>query len=248
LNRILLALRCFFNILFRGALSAEALSDLKLARREAAPGPKGRPPPGPARTPADGALQILTILQRDSRLVDFLMEDIASYSDGQVGAAVRELHDQCRDSMARPVTLQPVIDGVEGTPATSPSGDPRVIRFIGYVPHEELAGFLAAADVYVSTSTTDGASVSLDEAMACELAPVVTDIPANRAWIKDGENGFRRESGAHQLAKNAGGLFLVFVLGLLQAFAAEIVAREIFFLHAVIDGCNRLLEDRKSDV
>jgi hypothetical protein len=141
LNRILLAFRCFFNILFHGALSAEALGDLKLARREqAAPGPKGAPPAAVPRTPADGALQILAILQRDSRLVDFLMEDIASYSDDQVGAAVRELHDQCRDSVTRYVTLQPVIDGVEGTPAKAPAGDPHAVRFIGNVPAKPPSG------------------------------------------------------------------------------------------------------------
>ena len=141
MNRILLAFRCFFNILFHGALSAGVLGDLKLARREqAASGPKGTPPAAPSRTPADGALQILTILQRDSRLVDFLMEDIASYSDDQVGVAVRELHDQCRDSLARYVALQPVIDGVEGTPARAPSGDPHVVRFIGNVPAAPPSG------------------------------------------------------------------------------------------------------------
>jgi hypothetical protein len=141
LNRILLAFRCFFNILFQGALSADTLGVLKLARREqAAPGLKGTPPAAASRTPADGALQILTILQRDSRLVDFLMEDIAAYTDDQVGAAVRELHDQCRDSIARHVTLQPVIDGVEGTPARAPSGDPHAVRFIGNVPATPPSG------------------------------------------------------------------------------------------------------------
>ena len=141
MNRILLAFRCFFEILFHGALSANALGALKLARREqAAPGPKGTPPAAALRTPADGALQILTILQRDSRLVDFLMEDIASYSDDQVGAAVRELHDQCRDSLARYVALQPVIDGVEGTPVKAPSGDPHLVRFIGNVPAAPPSG------------------------------------------------------------------------------------------------------------
>ena len=141
MNRILLAFRCFFEILFHGALSPTALGALKLARREqAAPGPKGTPPAAALRTPADGALQILTILQRDSRVVDFLMEDIASYSDDQVGAAVRELHDQCRDSLARYVTLQLVIDGVEGTPVKAPSGDPHVVRFIGNVPAAPPSG------------------------------------------------------------------------------------------------------------
>ena len=141
MNRILLAFRCFFEILFHGALSPNALGALKLARREQpAPGPKGTPPAAALRTPADGALQILTILQRDSRVVDFLMEDIASYSDDQVGAAVRELHDQCRDSLARYVTLQPGIDGVEGTPVKAPSGDPHVVRFIGNVPAAPPSG------------------------------------------------------------------------------------------------------------
>jgi len=145
LNRILLAFRCFFNILFHGALPADALAVLKLARREQAaaggvPSGPGTPPAAPSRTPADGALQILTILQRDSRLLDFLMEDIASYSDDQVGAAVRELHDQCRDSLARYLTLQPVIDGVEGTPVKAPSGDPKAVRFIGNVPATPPSG------------------------------------------------------------------------------------------------------------
>jgi len=141
LNRILLAFRCFFEILFHGALSADALGALKLARREQpAPGPKGTPSAAALRTPADGALQILTILQRDSRVVDYLMEDIASYSDDQVGAAVRELHDQCRDSLARYVALQPVIDGVEGTPVKAPSGDPHLVRFIGNVPAAPPSG------------------------------------------------------------------------------------------------------------
>ena len=64
------------------------------------------------------------------------------------------------------------------------------VKFIGWVPHDELPNYLASADVYVSTSVSDGASVSLQESMACELPPVVTDLPANREWIKDGENGF----------------------------------------------------------
>ena len=77
---------------------------------------------------------MLAILQRDSRLVDFLMEDITSYADEQIGAAVRELHDQCRDAIARYVTLQPVIDGVEGTFAKSPSSDANLVKFVGNVP------------------------------------------------------------------------------------------------------------------
>jgi Domain of unknown function (DUF2760) len=139
LHRILLAFRSFFNILFHGALSDATLTELGLSRRGGA-----RPAPGtaqaaaPAAAPAvkvtDGALQILSILQRDSRLIDFVMEDISAYSDDQVGAAVRGLHDQARECLARYVSLSPVIDGVEGTYTKAPAGDSAVVKFIGNVP------------------------------------------------------------------------------------------------------------------
>jgi len=64
------------------------------------------------------------------------------------------------------------------------------IRFIGWIPHSELPKYLASSDIYVSTSLSDTSHISLQEAMACQLALVVTDIPANRAWMEDGENGF----------------------------------------------------------
>lgn len=64
------------------------------------------------------------------------------------------------------------------------------VRFIGWVPPDMLSAYLASSDIYVSTSLSDGTSISLQEAMACELPPVVTDIPANREWIKDGDNGY----------------------------------------------------------
>ncbi|MGA2196313.1 MAG: DUF2760 domain-containing protein [Bryobacteraceae bacterium] len=137
--RIGLAFRCFFNLLFGGALSSAALSELGLVKRGAAPAARGAAPAA-VRTPADGALQILGILQRDSRLVDFLMEDIDGHADEQVGAAVREVHKQCRDSLARYVRLEPVIDGVEGTFAKAPSADPNVVKFIGNVPAKPPAG------------------------------------------------------------------------------------------------------------
>ena len=138
------AFRCFFSLLFGGALSDDTILELGLTRKTAAaaaPSPaKSAAPPPASRPTSDGALQFLGILQRDSRLVDFLMEDIKSYSDDQVGAAVRELHDQCRDTVARYVTLQPVIDGVEGTFAKAPSADPNVVKFIGNVPAKPPSG------------------------------------------------------------------------------------------------------------
>jgi hypothetical protein len=144
LNRIVLAFRAFFNLLFSGELSAEILIALNLSRRSGAvPAKAAAPTPAPAaptvRT-SDGALQILAILQRDSRLIDFLQEDVSGYSDDQIGAAVRELHDQCRDAIARYVTLEPVIDGVEGTYAKAPAQDANLVKFVGNVPANPPAG------------------------------------------------------------------------------------------------------------
>ena len=149
MSRILLAFRCFFGVLFSGELSSEILTELKLAPRTATPAaPKAAAAraatvsaPAPPRT-SEGALQILGIMQRDSRLIDFLMEDISAYADDQIGAAVRELHDQCRDSIVRYVTLQPVIDGVEGTFTKAPAADPNAIKFVGNVPAAPPSGGL----------------------------------------------------------------------------------------------------------
>ena len=136
--RILLAFRGFFAILFHGALSDELTADLGLSRR-----PSATPAPSPAAPPArtsDGALQILGILQRDSRLIDFLMEDLSGYADDQIGAAVRSLHDQARESLGRYVKLQPVIDNVEGTFTRSGPVDPNAVKFIGNVPANAPTG------------------------------------------------------------------------------------------------------------
>jgi hypothetical protein len=127
LSRILLAFRAFFAILFGRPLPPEIVPT---PARPVAPATPSAPPPA---SPGS-ALQLLAILQRDSRLLDFLMEDIASYEDDQIGAAVRSLHDQARDSLARYLSLQPVIDGVEGAYTRSASGDPAAVKFIGNVP------------------------------------------------------------------------------------------------------------------
>jgi glycosyltransferase involved in cell wall biosynthesis len=64
------------------------------------------------------------------------------------------------------------------------------VKFLGRVPHDQMPNLLSQADIYVSTSLYDGTSVSLLEAMGSGAFPVVTDIPANREWIINGENGF----------------------------------------------------------
>jgi glycosyltransferase involved in cell wall biosynthesis len=72
------------------------------------------------------------------------------------------------------------------------------IEFKGYVSREELENCLQKADIYVSTSLSDSTSVSLLEAMASGLVPVVSDIPGNREWIEEGKNGFLFPVGDYQ--------------------------------------------------
>lgn len=64
------------------------------------------------------------------------------------------------------------------------------VEFLGEVNPTDVPGLLSHADIYVSTSLSDLTSTSLLEALACGVFPIVTDIPANREWIKDGYNGF----------------------------------------------------------
>ena len=64
------------------------------------------------------------------------------------------------------------------------------VLFSGIATPSEVGSYLSNADVFVSTSLSDGNNISLKEAMACGAFPVVTDIPANREWIEHGSNGF----------------------------------------------------------
>jgi hypothetical protein len=131
LNRIVLSLRSFFAILFTGKLPTDVALALGFIPTKAQP---VAPKSAPQARPQDGAIQILGILQRDARLIDFLMEDISAYSDDQVGAAVRPLHDQSRDALNRYLRLAPVIDSVEGTFTKLDSTDASAVKLLGNVP------------------------------------------------------------------------------------------------------------------
>ena len=130
MQRILFAIRSFFAILFTGKLPTDIAEAYGFRKPVIAP----VAPKVSQATASDGALQMLSILQRDARLIDFLMEDIAGFSDDQVGAAVRNVHDQARVALDRYVTLAPVIDGVEGTYAKIEKGDPATVKLLGNVP------------------------------------------------------------------------------------------------------------------
>jgi hypothetical protein len=133
LSRISYAFRSFFSILFSGTLPEDIATEFGFTKSK----PAAAPPVPTKMKASDGALQLLQVLQSDTRLVDFLMEDIAGFPDDQIGAAVRNLHSDCRASLIRVVALSPVIDDVEGTfqklDATK-TPDTQKIKLLGNIP------------------------------------------------------------------------------------------------------------------
>jgi len=90
-------------------------------------------PPRPAK-PDAAPLRMLALLQAESRLVDFLMEDISSANDAQIGQAVREIHKKAAAALRQHATIEPVLQGSEGDSTRVPSGfDPSAIRVVGNV-------------------------------------------------------------------------------------------------------------------
>jgi hypothetical protein len=140
-KRMSYAARCFFAVLSRGEVPEDIAPEV-VGGAATRPEPEPAAPPPPAElTEArrgedspDRAVQLLALLQREGRLIDFLSEDIAPYQDAQVGAAVRELHASCRKALAQYVTLEPVIDGEEDRPVTVEEGfDPAAVKLVGNV-------------------------------------------------------------------------------------------------------------------
>jgi hypothetical protein len=89
------------------------------------------PPPEPAE---HTALRLLAFLQEEGRLVDFLTEDVAPYSDEQIGAATRGIHASCARALKQVVVLERVLPGTEDDPVTLEAGfDAGAIRLVGNV-------------------------------------------------------------------------------------------------------------------
>ena len=82
-------------------------------------------------------LRLLSMLQQKGRLVDFLKEDMRSYSDAQIGGAVRKIHDDCASIIEEVVTLRPIFEESEGKKITVPVGyDSAEIKVVGNVHGE----------------------------------------------------------------------------------------------------------------
>ncbi len=159
-RRISLAFGSFFGILSRpdfaadvdrlrtGGASEAPTSLPQPAAPSAAPAPAPAPavsapaaapvapvaPATPKEVDTTAALQLLSLLQREARLVDFVQEDIAAYSDAEIGAAARVVHEGCRKVLREHVTLAPVRAESEGSRLTLAAGfDAAAVRLTGNV-------------------------------------------------------------------------------------------------------------------
>jgi hypothetical protein len=106
------------------------------AGKAALPEPrKAEPPPAlPPEREHASALALLSMLQREGRLIDFLQENVASFSDADVGAAARIIHEGCRKVVQQYLALKPVLPESEGAAVNVPMGfDAQRIRLTGNV-------------------------------------------------------------------------------------------------------------------
>jgi hypothetical protein len=145
--RLWLAFLCFWRVLVSrpfaqavhplsqaydaGTLGAGAPA---LPKPEPVPAKVEPPPALPPEREHASALVLLSMLQREGRLIDFLQENVASFPDADVGAAARIVHEGCRKVVQQYLALTPVLPEGEGARVTVPAGfDAQRIRLTGNV-------------------------------------------------------------------------------------------------------------------
>ena len=117
------------------AAEAARLREAKPRETPAVPRPQAPAKPVAPPPPSDGpAVQMLAILQRQGRLIDFLQEDLGLYDDAQIGAAVRSIHEGCKQALTEHVKLEPIYQEPEGSSVVlQPGFDPNAVRLTGNV-------------------------------------------------------------------------------------------------------------------
>ena len=121
----------------RLGLAFRVLGDAALAGKVVAleaPAPIEKPVEVPPEKTHAPALALLALLQREGRLVDFLREDVAAFSDAEIGAAARVVHAGSGKVLKEYLTFEPVLKDAEGASVTVPAGfNAERIRLTGNV-------------------------------------------------------------------------------------------------------------------
>jgi hypothetical protein len=124
LDRLKMAWRVLIDARFAEEVD-EGLKQFALARAKTSDPPE--------RVHASG-LMLLAALQREGRLVDFLQQETAGFSDEQIGAAARVVHGGCHKALQQFFEIAPAVKGDEGAPMSVPAGfDSERIRLTGNV-------------------------------------------------------------------------------------------------------------------
>ncbi|MEN8261772.1 MAG: DUF2760 domain-containing protein [Pseudomonadota bacterium] len=95
------------------------------------------PPPAPEplvlkEAIPDAALQLLGLLQQEARFIDFVQENVAPFSDAEIGAAARVVHEGCAKVIKEHFTLEPVMKEAENSRVTLQKGfDASAVRLTG---------------------------------------------------------------------------------------------------------------------
>jgi len=136
-SRLSIAFGAFFKSLGDAEFAARVRDD--------GVGPIAAPAPAPAPAPvqaapvlraptAESALQLLSLFQREARLIDFTQENLAAYSDADIGAAARVVHEGCARVLREHFTIEPVRSENEGARVTLEEGfDAASVRLTGNV-------------------------------------------------------------------------------------------------------------------
>jgi len=149
LTRLWFAWLCSFRVLFDARFAARVwtvrdgpvLPSSSSSVAPSTPSPRSvasAPVPSPVRVP-DGApaLQLLSLLQREGRLVDFLQQDIADFPDADVGVAARVVHQGCRKALRAHADIEPVRTEEEGARVKLEAGfDADAVKLVGEVRGE----------------------------------------------------------------------------------------------------------------
>jgi len=139
--------------------------------------PEGSLPPHELFTPKDGTTTFIHTRSFDPLYgTDILLEAFL-----KARSANRSLHLLLLGSGSQAQSVRMFVDARNLGEAVS---------LVGPQPFDELPKWFRAADAYVSCAKSDGTSISLLEAMATGLPVVVTDIPSNREWVTEPENGW----------------------------------------------------------
>ena len=82
----------------------------------------------------DAALQLLNLLQKEARFIDFIKEDITAYTDADIGVAARVVHEGCNKTIDEYFNLAPIRSEKEGSIITVPAEfDANELRLTGHI-------------------------------------------------------------------------------------------------------------------